>query len=488
MGEEIRFIDLAGLQPKQLAAWNTLLSKECKYLLFGGAMGGSKSYMLRWASVGFLMYLYGKYKTKYIQVGLFSEDYPTLKDRQITKIKREFPPWLGELKDTKDEGYAFYLSDSYGSGRILLRNLDDPSKYMSTEFAGEFVEELTRNKMQTFNDLRNRLRYPGVEEVKFMGATNPGGVGHGWVRNHFVDKSTDDPEQNRFFYIHANAYDNKYINPTYIKQLESLPEQQRKAFLDGSWDVFEGQVFDEFNRNIHVIRTRPITEKYPHSLGMDWGYSGREGDGAAFAAYSMITKREVFTDMFGDKHHFNRVIVYKEFVGKKKTPDQWAEKIYNNDKKLTAGTADSSMFNPQSDGSTAISKLMENKWDELHGGKWLRLKKGTKNRLSRVAILHNWLSIAPDGLPYLLIMDCCSYIIKTIPELVHDDTKVEDVDTVADDHGYDGLTYRLADIKFIRVDPSVVTPKTKKSAPQGFRPINMHEFEREEEKSGVGVV
>ena len=78
---------------------------------------------------------------------------------------------MGELKDDQIGGLSFKLKKKYGGGRILLRNLDDPSKYMSTEFAGEFVDELTRDPEQTFLDLRNRLRYPGVDEVKFVAAS-----------------------------------------------------------------------------------------------------------------------------------------------------------------------------------------------------------------------------------------------------------------------------------------------------------------------------
>src|SRR3990167_7144103 len=180
--------ELMQLQPKQKTALDQLLNPQCKYLLYGGAMAGGKSYLLRWAALYYSLWLSLEFNVRDIPIGLFSEDYPTLKDRQISRIVREFPPWIGELKDDKTDGLAFHIKKKYGSGNILLRNLDDPSKYMSTEFAGEFVEELTRNPEQTFRDLRNRLRYPGIDDVKFMVATNPGGIGHEWVKRYFIDK------------------------------------------------------------------------------------------------------------------------------------------------------------------------------------------------------------------------------------------------------------------------------------------------------------
>src|SRR3990167_6986463 len=153
------FQQLAQFQLKQLEAWNKLFDNQCKYLLFGGAAGGGKSYFLRWAAMGLGMYYSAKYGIKNVPIGLFSEDYPTLKDRQIRRIKLEFPLKIGELREYRDEGLAFVAKNDLFT--ILLRNLDDPSKYASAEFAAILVEELTKNPVETFDDLRFRLRYTG---------------------------------------------------------------------------------------------------------------------------------------------------------------------------------------------------------------------------------------------------------------------------------------------------------------------------------------
>ena len=93
MNEPVLFENLAQFQPKQLTAWEKLLNKDTKYELFGGSMAGGKSYLLRWSAVGLLMYYYKTYGIQNIPIGLFSEDYPTLKDRQISRIEREMPKW-----------------------------------------------------------------------------------------------------------------------------------------------------------------------------------------------------------------------------------------------------------------------------------------------------------------------------------------------------------------------------------------------------------
>jgi phage terminase large subunit len=271
--KEVSFIQLAGFQPKQEEAWRAIMSPDVKYLLYGGAMHGGKSYLLRWAALGLAMWYSAKLHAE-VPVGLFSEDYPTLEDRQISKMVREFPPGLGELKRTQTDGLAFVIDKKYGGGRILLRNLDDPSKYMSTEFAAILVEELTKNPYETFANLRTRLRYPGLEHVRFVGATNPGGIGHVWCKKFWLDGNSGDPEQKLFRYIPATLDDNRYTTPAYRLQLESLGERQRKAYRDGDWAAFEGQFFSTFDISKQLIEPFVIDPEWQLIGSLDPGWGG----------------------------------------------------------------------------------------------------------------------------------------------------------------------------------------------------------------------
>ena len=105
--QHVNFTELADFQPRQEDAWFTLMDPLCKYLLYGGAAYGGKSYWLRWTAIGLGMYYYAKYGIKNVPIGLFSEDYPTLKDRQVVKMKHEIPPFVGKVVESRDEGYAF---------------------------------------------------------------------------------------------------------------------------------------------------------------------------------------------------------------------------------------------------------------------------------------------------------------------------------------------------------------------------------------------
>ena len=247
-----------------------------KYILFGGAAGPGKSHILRWSLVEFHLY-WAKQGVRNIRSGLFCENYPVLKDRQIAQIKREFPSWLGTLRSRRDEGYGFFFHPAYGGGQIALRNLDDPAKYASTEFAAIAVDELTKNRRSTFDDLRFRLRWPGIEHSPFLAASNPGSVGHGWVKKLWVDRdfggddSVLDPSD--FLFIPARAGENPYNPDSYMSTLDSLPEAMRRAMRDGSWDAFEGQVFMEWRRDLHVCPPFAIPASWTRWLAIDYGYA-----------------------------------------------------------------------------------------------------------------------------------------------------------------------------------------------------------------------
>ena len=128
---------------------------------------------------------------------------------------------MGELKDSKDLGEIFLFNERFGSNFIALRNLDKPEKYDSTEFAAMYVDELTKNKVEIFDELRKRLRWPtkvddgGVFPLDFVhpfgAGANPGGPGHGFCKQYWIDH--DIPHYlkgyaDQFVFVQAKAKDN----------------------------------------------------------------------------------------------------------------------------------------------------------------------------------------------------------------------------------------------------------------------------------------
>src|SRR3990167_2010334 len=236
----IKFSELSNFFEKQKDAQEA--SKRFKFVLFGGSVGSGKSRWLRWMMLYHLMKLYDKYNIKGIRAGLFCEDYPSLEDRHLSKVKYEFPEWLGTYNAQRHE---FTLAEDYGSGILSFRNLDDVNKYLSVEFAIMGVDEINRNKKPTFDMLRSRLRWPGIKDVKFLAGCNP--LGEAWVKNIWVKRlfPQDEKEQYEFVYVPALPTDNPYLPQEYYKSLESLPENQRKAFLEGNWDAMDESMDDK---------------------------------------------------------------------------------------------------------------------------------------------------------------------------------------------------------------------------------------------------
>lgn len=257
MNEVIKFSELTKFFPKQQEALDA--SKRFKFTLFGGSVGSGKSYWLRWSAVYWLMKWYSKYNIKGIRAGIFCEDYPSLNDRHLTKIKYEFPSWLGKFNEAKHE---FTLAPDYGSGIIAFRNLDDPSKYLSVEFAFEGIDEINRNPYTMFVELRKRHRWPGVKDVKFLAACNP--IGEAWVKNRWVKRlfPPEEKEQYEFVYVPALPTDNPHLDESYYKGLESLPDSQRKAVLEGNWDAFDEGLDDK--GYIRLLNDRELQASIVH--------------------------------------------------------------------------------------------------------------------------------------------------------------------------------------------------------------------------------
>lgn len=268
MTREINFSDLCGFSDKQWTATHT--ADAHKYTLFGGSRGPGKSYWLRWYNVRRLL-RYAAQGHRNVNVMLACEDYPSLKDRHISKIAAEFPPWLGELKETQQKGLGFHLRPHYGGGSILLRNLDDPTKYMSAEFAGISIDEVTKNPVSTFDVLRGSLRWPGITDTFMACASNPAA---NWVRDYWIEKRLPPAllgHEDEFAFVPALPQDNPHLAPAYWEMLDTLSGPLRAAWLHGDWyAAVEGLVYELFSEG-NVVETEPDPER-PFELAIDDGY------------------------------------------------------------------------------------------------------------------------------------------------------------------------------------------------------------------------
>jgi hypothetical protein len=276
--EDVRLSSLIQPTPKQREC--IAATDRARFVLYGGAAGGGKSYLLRWWCVRQLIKRFAETGIPGLKAGLFSMDYPTLQDRQLDKIEREFPAWLGQTKRTEKEGLCFFIREEFGGGRIALRNLADPASYRSAEFCDIAVEELSENDRDVFEDLvLFRLRSPGIQRCCFLGATNPTGPGLQWIKKLWIDRrfpSELEHLKQEFAYVPALVTDNPYLGPEYAESLKGLPEKKRRALLEGDWTIPEGQYFTNFERSERAVHPSVISQIvqswWPHWISQDWGF------------------------------------------------------------------------------------------------------------------------------------------------------------------------------------------------------------------------
>lgn len=423
------------LQPKQSEALDQ--SEIIPVLFYGGAKGGGKSYLVRAHEV------YRRTKYPGSKGLIVRKTYPELLSNHIRKFFEEYPE---TVKWYRAGEHAIYWPNGSLTEFSHLASTNDVYSYQGREYDDIKIDEITQHEEEVFKILRSSLRTTNPEiKPRILLTGNPGGVGHAWVKRIFIDrqfKKEENPDD--FGFVQSKVWDNKALldaDPQYAERLKDLPEDKRRAYLEGDWTIFSGQVYSEFRLDKH--RISPVTPKseFPTFLSFDWGYA------APFAAYahSLVDLKTV------DGVAFKRLITWFEWYGVEKAPGVWAEIIFKdlNKRRISQSFCDPSMLNRKSDGSRPIAAEFEERWTELNGGFWTSLEGGSRDRLKRIVLTHRWLSQAPDGLPYWLITDSCPNLIRTLPMLVYDEHKVEDLDSSQEDHSYDSVSYLLGSLTYV---------------------------------------
>lgn len=232
---------------------------------------------------------------------IFRKTFPQLADlidRSRDIYKRAYPKAQYNISAHQWE-FPSGAKIEFGS----MQRVQDRTKYQGRRFDFVGFDELTHFTWEEYSYMYSRNR-PGGEGTRvYMRATaNPGGIGHGWVKNHFITVAKPrtrviqklnivDPEgkliemsRSRIF-IPATVFDNKELlknNPNYLANLALLSEKDRNALLYGDWDSFSGQVFTEWRNDpqgyetqcfTHVIKPFNIPSNWRIYRGYDFGYA-----------------------------------------------------------------------------------------------------------------------------------------------------------------------------------------------------------------------
>ena len=239
-------------------------------VLFGGAAGGGKSY------------------GQMVDALLFALKYPGSKQLILRRTFSELDKSLirTSLILFPKEIYSFNSSSHTGkfkNGSIVdfgyCAAENDVFQYQSAEYDVIRFDELTHFTESQYIYLISRVRGANDFPKQIKSSTNPGGIGHAWVKRRFVDDSPPGvafigEDGLRRVFIPALLDDNRFLlsgDPQYRERLLALPERERRALLYGDWNIFEGQYFSEFDPRVHIIAPFEIPASWRKFRTIDYG-------------------------------------------------------------------------------------------------------------------------------------------------------------------------------------------------------------------------
>ena len=404
------------------------LAASEREVFYGGARGGGKSYAML---VDPLRYCHRQHH----RALLLRRTMPELRDlinHSQRLYSRAFP---GAKWREQEKEWRFPSGSKIEFG--YAENMTDVLRYQGQSYTWIGIDELPQYPTpDIYNFLRSSLRSVDPELPVFMRATgNPGNVGSQWVREMFVNPS----EPNKAFFVSidtpngvrkitrrfipAKLQDNPYLMQTddYYIMLASLPEIQRKQFLDGDWDAFEDSAFPEFNKTKHVVEPFDIPKGWYKFRAADWGYSS-----PACVLWFAVD-------------YDNNLWVYRELYVQKITADLFAKKVLEleTNEQIAYGVLDASTWAKRGDVGPSIAETMIQT-----GCRWRPSDRSPNSRISGKLELHKRLSLNSDTQdPGIRIFSNCRNLIRTLGTLPNDKSNFEDVDTTSEDHAYDALRY-----------------------------------------------
>ena len=462
---------------KPFARQEEFHTSRAKYRLFGGAAGPGKTKALLAEAIKQAQEVAGS------DTLLLRRSFPELEGSLIAQFRRDVP--RNSYRNYNEAKHIVTWENGSTTRFGYCRNENDVYQYQGAEFLFIGIDELTHFTLKQWQFLTSRNRCPvpyytsGNNKGKSVfpcmaGATNPGNIGHAWVKALWVDKQPppgfERPEQydlGDYDFIRARIADNPiYANDVnYRKTLEALPEQLRKAFLDGDWNVFAGQYFDLFEIGRHTARPEEIGMQawWPRWISIDWGFqhpsavywhcampreatsyqrsaiseeksrslaslgmtNGRRDDGSGSGAAGSVRDESA-----------GRIVTYREFVQNGLSPRMLGQAIAERckEEKIQEIYLSPDAFVHR----TSEASIAEQLGEVLAANGLPRPSQADDDRIGGWQLMYQLLE--QDA---WVITENCGKLIECLPQLVRDTRRVEDVRKAEGDDPADAARYGI---------------------------------------------
>jgi phage terminase large subunit len=433
-----------------------------KYRLFGGAAGPGKTKALLWEAIRQAERVPGSDGL------LLRRTYGELESSLLAYFRRDVPR---ECYKKFNESKRIVTWKNGSTTRFgYCRNENDVYRYQGAEFLFIGLDELTHFTLKQWQFLTSRNRcpikfYTDVDGRKkpvianMAGATNPGNIGHAWVKALWIDhKPPADVAQSGLYdpkdyeFIPARLADNPiYANDAeYRRTLMTLPETLRKAFLDGDWNVFAGQYFNIFDYGRHTARPEEIRPEawWPRWISIDWGFQHPSAVywhcavPAAVESRKFRVEREQNSLESSSSFNFqpstlnSRIVTYREFVQNGLSPRMLAQGIAERSGRENISEV---FLSPDAFAHrTAEASIAEQVGDVLAVNGLPRPAIADDDRIGGWQYMYQLLESNA-----WVVTENCAKLIECIPTLVRDTARVEDIRKMDGDDPADSARYGL---------------------------------------------
>ena len=411
------------------------LADTHRHVAYGGARGGGKSWAVRVKALLLCM------RWKGIKILIVRKTYKELTNNHIVPLQQMIPASVARYNKT-EKVFTFFNGSTIWFG--YCNNDSDLDQYQGAEYDVIFFDEATQLQEQWIKKINLAVRQPNGLPKRTYYTCNPGGVSHNYIKRLFIERKYEEAEiPENYSFTQALVTDNKVLmemSPEYKAELEALPPKLREAWLYGSWDIFEGQFFEDFmdmpdhyndRQWTHVINPFDIPDGWKIYRSFDWGYN---------KPFSCMWFAVDYDGVIYHILEYYGCVKGSPNEGIKLTPPQVFAEIHKVEMehpwlkgKTIMGIADPAIWDAETGESIADTAA---KHQVFFG-------KGDHQRIAGWMQCHYRLAFDENGFPMFYVFKNCENFIRTIPLLQYDDHKVEDIDTDGEDHIADAWRYFL---------------------------------------------